>query len=807
MAQSLPPQSVASLRAVTYRISSTPTKQLPPVAAQVAALIWNCKDILSASPQSQSDPANIAHRFKTTITSLLQDRTIEGRWAAVVLTKATIEAGGVATLTKANGWVKSLIAILKKPDPPTTRQLAAITLIRIFMLTWDHSNLVREITTPALPAFISTCLANAERDRCSAAELETILEAFATLIARHPTVFRSHESQIRNLLLRILSGRSGSAESGAHFSKTHQQYAARLLVLLHHCTPKGGASQTWEGTWKSTITAAHATCDELFRSVNEDYQSKGAASKPKHSSGEVGLAQIDALGLAAWTGIFAGSERLQALLGLLKAHLAAPTADGLTIRIGLLVELVSRIMNLTLEAEGDSSKINHQIPKDEREALFCVLPDLHVTTLYLVDTLLWRFGSASTPFIQTLLELILGVFSAESSNPSIRVASYMVVKAILDIVGPSMPKVDVAELGQLIAACCEDLLPHTSNADRAPQSSKIVATNGITSQASSNPSTHPPQMPDLTSTATALLTALATKINPAAMPRKTRVQIERTAILTRNKDALVACVLNPAAKHAGGNLETSLLPMLARELPDEMEVEALLRPRMVPVMQRKTDDDYDDEGGSYHEQEGEDVDEDALKNGFGNISDHGEKERPVWALNNSTPNPTSYPANLERDEDELYSLTPPRNPLIDSEVPAVVVTNTNSPMDGLNAMKRSAETDLLATDLPSKRTRSSPAVIPLGDAEHLAEPPQLRAETDLTAMRQVEQTVLQTDLPHQPEDVHMHEASVPPAATGNGTTTARHEDIGSDDSDFELPPLTMESDTDPEDEDEGDGEE
>ena len=760
------------------------------MAAQLDGLIWNCKDILSTSLQSQSDAANVAHRFKTSITSLLQDRTVEGRWAAVVLTKATIEAGGAATLTKANGWVKSLIAILKKPDPPSTRQLAVITLTRIFTLTWDHSNLVREITTPALPAFISTCLANAERDRCSAAELETILEAFATLIARHPTVFRSHESQIRNLLLRILSVRFGSAESGAHFSKPHQQCAARLLVLLHHCTPKGGASQTWEETWKSTITAAHATCDELFRSVNEDSQSNGAASKTKYSSGEMGLAQNDALGLAAWTGIFAGSERLKTLLGLLKAHLAAPTADSLTIRIGLLVELVSRIMNLTLDAERDSSKVNHQIPKDEREALFCVLPDLHVTALYLVDTLLRRFGSASTPFIQTLLELILGVFNAECSNTSIRVASYTVVKAILDIVGPSMPKVDVAELRQLISACCEDLLPHTNNADRAPQSSKIEATNEITTQTSSNPSTRPPQMPDLFSTATALLTTLATKINPAAMPRKTRVQIERTAILTRNKDALVACVLNPAAKHAGGRLETSLLPMLAREFPDEMEVEALLRPRMVPVMRRKTDDACDD-GGSYYDQEGEDVDEDDLKNGFGNITDPGEKERPVWSLNDTIPASTSYSANLERDEDELYSLTPPRIPLTE---------NAHSQMEGLNAMKRSAETDLLATNLPSKRTRLSPAVIPLGDAEPLAGPPQLREDTDLAAMREVESAGLHTDLPNPPEDLHMHEANAPLAATGNGATTVQNEDIGSDDSDFELPPLTMESDTDPEDE-------
>ncbi len=91
----------ATLRAITYRITTAAPEQLPLLATQVSGLIWNCREILSASADSlgsKSETTALIHRFRTKITSLLQDRTIEGRWAAVVLTKAAIEAGGVEFL-------------------------------------------------------------------------------------------------------------------------------------------------------------------------------------------------------------------------------------------------------------------------------------------------------------------------------------------------------------------------------------------------------------------------------------------------------------------------------------------------------------------------------------------------------------------------------------------------------------------------------------------------------------------------------------------------------------------------------------
>lgn len=150
MAKQSHAQAVASLRALTYRVTSCPPKQLPHITPQIAASLWNCRSILSTSNESlkaSSDAGQTVNRFRTSVTQLLQARSVEERWVAVVLAKAAIEAAGLELVGKATGWTKNLVAILKKNDPATTKALAIITLTRIFMLTWEDTNLVREITT------------------------------------------------------------------------------------------------------------------------------------------------------------------------------------------------------------------------------------------------------------------------------------------------------------------------------------------------------------------------------------------------------------------------------------------------------------------------------------------------------------------------------------------------------------------------------------------------------------------------------------------------------------------------------------
>lgn len=110
-------QAPNPLRMVTQRLSSTPTEQLPYIVPQLANTLFLCRPTLSASNRSHKDKdgaesAVLAHKFKTKITALLQDKSVEARWAGVVLVKATIEVGGWEILKDAGTWVRGISGIL-----------------------------------------------------------------------------------------------------------------------------------------------------------------------------------------------------------------------------------------------------------------------------------------------------------------------------------------------------------------------------------------------------------------------------------------------------------------------------------------------------------------------------------------------------------------------------------------------------------------------------------------------------------------------------------------------------------------------
>lgn len=109
--------AATTLRAVTHRLTTTPVDQLPSIASFLATSLSDCAELLSA-PQTQkpgkSDSENAVqvHKLKTRLASLLQDRSVEGRWTAVLLVKATVEAGQWEILRGYEPIVRSLIAIL-----------------------------------------------------------------------------------------------------------------------------------------------------------------------------------------------------------------------------------------------------------------------------------------------------------------------------------------------------------------------------------------------------------------------------------------------------------------------------------------------------------------------------------------------------------------------------------------------------------------------------------------------------------------------------------------------------------------------
>lgn len=105
------------LRSVAHRLMSVPVKELPPVAAYLASSIIECRSILSSALNAKGSATDtesflLVQKLKTRITSLLQDRTVEGRWTAVVLVKAAVEAGQWEILHSSANWVRNLLSIL-----------------------------------------------------------------------------------------------------------------------------------------------------------------------------------------------------------------------------------------------------------------------------------------------------------------------------------------------------------------------------------------------------------------------------------------------------------------------------------------------------------------------------------------------------------------------------------------------------------------------------------------------------------------------------------------------------------------------
>ncbi|KAK3676471.1 hypothetical protein LTR78_003747 [Recurvomyces mirabilis] len=767
----------ATLRTITYRLSTASPKSLPQVAAQVAGLLWSCKELLSSSSTAKqgSAAATTVHRFRTYLSTLLQDRTIEGRWAAVVLVKATIEAGGLEVLSKSNGWVKNLLGILKRPDPPTTRILATINLIRIFMLTWDHSNLVRETTTPALPGFVATCLSNANHQRCSSAELHTTLEAFATLLPRHPTIFRTNETQIRALLTRILS--SGSINvSESHYSAEHQDVARRVLVLLHHCSPKQGAGAKWDETLKATITATHATCDRVFRSVVENWQSSSGVQPSVNANvllqGEAQMEVDDAAGLHGWTGIFAGSERLISLLGILEADMETETSGVVTVRVGAVLDLVSRILNLRIpSAKHGSATLNHQVSKDERDALYVNLPSVHVAAIALVQSLLQRFGKAATSTVQTLLGEVTWLFATESTELDVRTGIYSVTSNILELQGSSLTKDDVIDIESIIKKCCEDLLPIGQHG-----STQILMVNAgdIGTQQANTASSHATRHAKLDVAAKALLRNCFAKLYPPHIPGRLRTLMERTAVLTQDKEALVSCVLNPAVSSNRSKVQPSLLPLLAQQHANAAEVEAILRPRM-PVVRtgRKQADEDELEEDKYEA-------DDHAEEDVTVIDDNAEADAQGGADQQAIEPTADLLAALVQqdaaaDSEDLYSVSPQIIAKTRQEEAVVL---------GITSEKRRAEEFPTETGA-QKRAKTN--AVEEGSPGH--------GEVQATTISEHPPSSFVT-APEPSQQV------VAETKTVSSTAVTNTVDMGSDDSDFEMPPLTMEQDTEDED-DEG----
>lgn len=605
MAPSQDAYAANTLKAVIYRLSSVPTKQLPALIPHVTATLPACKPVLSApqnaSGKDASDPAGLVLRFRARVSALLKDRSAEGRWSAVILSKSAIELGGWEMLQNSRPWVKDLLGILTKPDPPTTKILVIVTLTRIFMLTRDYQTLVREITTPNLPYFINPCLNILSRaksgDQGIQQLVEAVLESFTRLLPRHPTIFRPHLSNINQFLSAVVA-QSSTAEH-VYLSDEGLAAARSLYAQLPSCAAKNGSKEEWEKTFQNVVVATHQAADKVFRAVIEDWESVTGIQPPSTTNRTFEMVvqqpEPDQCGFPGWTGIYAGSARLIGLLELLSELTASPTAPSgpVSFRIANIMDLLTRVLSVTAPA-GQNKKnqergitFNDQIGKEERNDLFTVLPQIHVAALGLFETLVERFSQSILPVMEFFLERLSFVFQEERSLADIRAASYSVLSKVLPIVGLTLPAAHVKGLNPIMHACCEDLIPRetdtasktatpTANGNKNQQQSSMNADSFL----SSSKKTQSQQLvlDGLHEAAHKLLPVLLTHLPAQAMDNSIRACIDSTAVLAKHEMALLSSVLSLDPR---GN--PSLLPLLARLYPTSPAVESLIRPRVPAI--------------------------------------------------------------------------------------------------------------------------------------------------------------------------------------------------------------------------------
>lgn len=504
------------------------------------------------------------------------------------------------------------------------------------------------------------------------------------------------------------------------------------------------------------------------------------------------------LALPGWMGVHAGIERLDGLLGVVQAFLSCTTSAAVALPVSSIVSLFERVLSTLQSRWTRSSRMRPEIGRDEREGLELGVPQLHVSALRILSVLMSRMRSGFMAMATRTLEQVLRVLEIEHMHDKIRTASYTVVSQVVAEFGPTLPASCVKPISRCVKLCCEDLLPsHESQAQESWQllSKGRTQSNGKKSvndadsylETAATASKKPDTSVDVLAAAEKLLILSLTNLPPGFLSIAVRTRVDRTAIMTKNNQAMLASVLNPPAECKGQQATTSILPMLARADNGDLSLETLLRPQM-PMMQVRS-----------------------IDNNMNTPGDEEEMERDYETSNlprNDAYNDTSdfsRRANLDNDlgEGPNGNVDPPHPVNGSPDNPALATSGNNLPdaepsphMSGLS-------------HISSKRNRQSSLPLDLNREDELAETQyktsreteasSKRARLDLSEAELVQETNNNADDNDISEDRPLATTSSKSSLTKELTEVER---LDSDESDFEMPILHLDPDSDEEDDDE-----
>ena len=573
------------------------------------------------------------------------------------------------------------------------------------MLTHGQQNLSREVTTPSLPPFITACLNlitirvpshDAKRIDVYAPLLNTVLQAFIRLLPQHPTAFRPFIAQIKSVISPLLAPTPLSVSTKeSHLkgvespSRASVALSQRLLALLPYSAPRNTSGDEWTKSLHTVLAQAHRTANHVFRAVVEEWTPPSGSSYGSVDSRTFGQVVSDIpneqLGLPGWRGIHGGIERLVGLVELIQAYIATTSDSSVTIPLSLVGSLIERLMSVIGPSKSKPNasngydvqpRVNPEIGREEREGLWNSLPSIHVVAIDLLSLLILRLQGNSVSFAQGSIDLALWVFRSSAFDAKVRKSTYKLMSQIFALVGPSMSQSTISSLSPLIRACCEDILPSNESSKEYSYGRSGKAQNNNNSMdnvdsylGSDSSSITSMVQKDVYDTALAFLSLLLSKLPAEHLSRPARSQLDRTAILIGDKNAMVASVLNPAISQDNDKKQGArvILPYLARAHADAFEVEAILRPRL-PVIKSGRDDNRDpkmneDDYSIAREALGNNVNEyrrneDLLYNNAGIPQDHASRT-PSVPLPNAIDTTMPENGHLETQDSEMHNAAMP----------------------------------------------------------------------------------------------------------------------------------------------------
>ncbi len=688
-------------------------------------------------------------------------------------------------------------------------------------MTNGDQSLVRDITTPSLPSFITTCvrLSKDINDVASArpgvhdSVLSTILWAFGELIPQHPRTFKPFLDQIRALVLPLTAptpsnlslDRSAAQDSLKTCSEILAQRARYVTVLLNTRALKTSSSQEWEQSFSHMISAAHQTADRVFRGVSEDWNSESWSNSLKigENSPLEGICQMrdGESEWPGWTGIHAGLERLNGHLLTINMYLSSPTPTPVAVPVSKLVGLVDRMLSVlppssraTKDAASTGTQTRPEISRDEREAVWTWLPSIHDSGLQMLQQLVIRLGEGSISLHQQLLSLTIWTFEHERAHVDVRKAVYKVLPLLIARSKSRLHRSIASSVSACLNVCCDDLLP--PRAETKSVRGNTAFTDMTLNQESANAeaylkkndstSTTSSTLSDLQELAAKLLCAALEDLPSGFFSTPLRSKIDRTAVLTQNMGLLQSSVLNPPSK-PGRKTQSSVMPLLARQFPQSSCTEALLRPRM-PLVQLKTDDDLQESDEEFAE-----CDKTVDRNSHGSFTtpESGMEGDLQGSVKNDGSEASTIARNQVKDPqtEEQPSIVDPQ--ISPAHEPEVVLPVKRAREPDSKSFNGTASDDLKQLFVPSsepdrKRMRNDDSGIhvPATIEDALPPPIALQPETSASLAR-----------------------DVPASAEPMFSLRKENENVNDDDSDdSSIPPIDPTMDTDDEEDEDSDNE-